>query len=164
MLSVSLVQACTFSRIIKCPPWDTSHVSVERCGRSCCHYYSHCVRESKLVIFNKNALTLSKIRKSFAFSHLRRFIFKKIKKAKKLDFLVFSFSPFRQLTPELTPTPFLLAPFCSEKLEKHRISYRNPVFLWLRRQDSNLRPPGYEWRYSELFYIKTTRLTASNYK
>ena len=27
-----------------------------------------------------------------------------------------------------------------QKLEKHRISLWNPVFLWLRRQDSNLCP------------------------
>ena len=51
---------------------------------------------------------------------------------------------FSELSPRLSPTAFLAAPFCVKKLEKHRISYRNPVFLWLRRQDSNLRPPGYE--------------------
>ena len=49
-----------------------------------------------------------------------------------------------ELSPRLSPTAFWIAPFCVKKLEKHRISYRNPVFLWLRRQDSNLRPPGYE--------------------
>ena len=51
---------------------------------------------------------------------------------------------FSELSPRLSPTAFWAAPFCVKKLEKHRISYRNPVFLWLRRQDSNLRPPGYE--------------------
>ena len=51
---------------------------------------------------------------------------------------------FLELSPRLSPTAFLTAPFFVKKLEKHRISYRNPVFLWLRRQDSNLRPPGYE--------------------
>ena len=51
---------------------------------------------------------------------------------------------FSELSPRLSPTAFWTAPFCVKKLEKHRTSYRNPVFLWLRRQDSNLRPPGYE--------------------
>ena len=49
-----------------------------------------------------------------------------------------------ELSPRLSPTAFGASQFFLKKLEKHLISYRNPVFLWLRRQDSNLRPPGYE--------------------
>ena len=63
---------------------------------------------------------------------------------KKLDFLGFLFWHFRQLTPELTPASFLQSSFLLKKLEKHRISFKIRCFLWLRRQDSNLRPPGYE--------------------
>ena len=48
--------------------------------------------------------------------------FKKNITAKKLDFLGFWFLGFRQLTPELTPAPFLLTPFCVKKLEKSPFS------------------------------------------
>ena len=63
---------------------------------------------------------------------------------KKLEKLRFPKLLFSELSPRLSPTAFSTAPFYVKKLEKHRISYRNPVLLWLRRQDWNLRPPGYE--------------------
>ena len=69
-----------------------------------------------------------------------------IKKGIPKKFEIFGFlkKHILELSPRLSPTTFWVTPFCYQKLEKHRISYRNPVFLWLRRQDSNLRPPGYE--------------------
>ena len=89
-------------------------------------------------------------------SHRRRCLFyalfflEKSKKSgkqntgKKFKIPSFLKKHFSELSPRLSPTAFCTAPFCFKKLEKHRISYRNPVLLWLRRQDSNLRPPGYE--------------------
>ena len=67
-----------------------------------------------------------------------------MKYPKKFEIPCFLKKHFLALSPRLSPTVFYGVPFCVKKLEKHRISYRNPVFLWLRRQDSNLRPPGYE--------------------
>ena len=74
-----------------------------------------------------------------------------------------------ELSPRLSPTAFWAAPFCLKKLEKHRISYRNPVFLWLRRQDSSLRSPGYEelnklrkFRFFRI-YIYLGQLYSANY-
>ena len=67
-----------------------------------------------------------------------------MKYLKKFEIPGFLKKHFSELSPRLSPTAFWTTLFFIRKLEKHRISYRNPVFLWLRRQDSNLRPPGYE--------------------
>ena len=67
-----------------------------------------------------------------------------MKYLKKFEIPGFLKKHFWELSPQLSPTAFWATPFNIKKLEKHRISIRNPVFLWLRRQDSNLRPPGYE--------------------
>ena len=89
-------------------------------------------------------------------SHRRRCLFyalfflKKSKKSgkqntgKKFKIPGFLKKHFSELSPRLSPTAFLTSSFRLKKLEKRRISFEIRCFLWLRRQDSNLRPPGYE--------------------
>lgn len=59
-------------------------------------------------------------------------ISRSIKKGIPKKFEIFGFlkKHILELSPRLSPTAFSAAPFCVKKLEKHRISYRNPVFLW----------------------------------
>ena len=55
------------------------------------------------------------------------------------------------LVSKLASNKSMSASIHHKKQEKHRISLEIRCFLWLRRQDSNIRPPGYEDRITGKF-------------
>ena len=101
-------------------------------------------------------------------SHRRRCLFyalfflKKSKKSgkqntgKKFKIPGFLKKHFSKLSPRLSPTAFSAALFCVKKLEKHRISYRNPVFFGCggRTRTYDLRvmsPTSFQLLYSAIY-------------